>query len=131
MRPLISRTTIESDGYTLNMLEILPPGLDTSGRKRYPVLIKVYGGPGSQTVSNRFERDWHAYLACEKKYVIIVVDGRGTGYKGRALRNPVMDNLGHWEVVDQVKAAAELTKRTYIDSSRVGIWGWVSPTSLH
>jgi len=124
MQPLITRSTINSDGYELNMLEIQPPGMDTSGRKRYPVLIKVYGGPGSQQVSNRFERDWHSYLACERKYIVVVVDGRGTGYKGRKLRNPVTDDLGHWEVVDQIKAAAEMTKQTYVDSSRIGIWGW-------
>jgi len=125
VQPLISRSTIESDGYKLNMLEILPPNMDTSGRKRYPVLIRVYGGPGSQMVSNVFSRDWHSYLACDKKYIVVMVDGRGTGFKGRALRNPVMDNLGHYEVLDQIKAAAEMTKRNYVDSSRIGIWGWV------
>lgn len=126
MRPMVSRSTLDSDGNKLNMLEILPPGIDTSGRKKYPVLIRVYGGPGSQMVSNRFERDWHTYLACEKKYVVVMVDGRGTGFKGRGLRNPVMDDLGHWEVVDQIKAAVEMTTRAYVDRSRIGIWGWVS-----
>ena len=125
VQPLISRSVIESDGYKLNMLEILPPNMDTSGRKRYPVLIRVYGGPGSQMVSNVFTRDWHSYLACDRKYIVVMVDGRGTGFKGRALRNPVMDDLGHYEVVDQIKAAAEISKRNYVDSSRIGIWGWV------
>jgi len=77
-------------------------------------------------VSNVFSRDWHTYLACDKKYIVVMVDGRGTGFKGRALRNPVTDNLGHYEVLDQIKAAAEMTKRNYVDSSRIGIWGWVS-----
>lgn len=108
----------------LNMLEILPPGIDTSGHKKYPVLIRVYGGPGSQMVSNKFERDWHSYLACEKKYIVVMVDGRGTGFKGRQLRNPVIDDLGHYEVIDQVKAGSEMIKRNYVDRSRIGIWGW-------
>jgi dipeptidyl aminopeptidase len=64
-----------------------------------------YGGPGSQLVSASFNIDWHAYLACSLQYVIVVVDGRGTGYKGRALRNPVKGNLGFWEVRDQINAA--------------------------
>jgi Prolyl oligopeptidase family len=64
-----------------------------------------YGGPGSQTASASFGIDWHAYLACGLQYVIVVVDGRGTGYKGRSLRNPVKGNLGFWEVRDQVNAA--------------------------
>lgn len=64
-----------------------------------------YGGPSSQLVSASFNIDWHAYLACGLQYVIVIVDGRGTGYKGRALRNPVKGNLGFWEVRDQINAA--------------------------
>lgn len=89
-------------------------------------LILRYGGPGSQTVSNKWERDWHTYLVTEKKYIVIMVDGRGTGFAGRKLRNPVRDDLGHWEVVDQIAAARDAAKRVYVDTSRIGIWGWVS-----
>ena len=108
--------------------------MDDSGRTKYPVLFRVYanllssatrklliwltpplcflsshdkryGGPSSQLVSASFNIDWHAYLACGLQYVIVIVDGRGTGYKGRSLRNPVKGNLGFWEVRDQVNAA--------------------------
>ena len=64
-----------------------------------------YGGPNSQQVDVKYNIDWHYYLACSHKYVIVVVDGRGTGLKGRQLRNPVKDNLGYWETVDQINAA--------------------------
>jgi len=64
-----------------------------------------YGGPGSQLVDLRFGRDWHEYLACGLDYIIVIVDGRGTGFKGRKLRNPVKDNLGFYETVDQIAAA--------------------------
>ncbi|WWD06758.1 hypothetical protein V865_004853 [Kwoniella europaea PYCC6329] len=124
VRPIITRQTIESDGYEINVLEMLPPNIDTSGRKKYPVLMRVYGGPGSQMVHNRFERDWHSYLVTTLKYIVVVVDGRGTGFKGRRLRNPVIDDLGHWEVVDQINAAKEMAKRSYVDRNRIGIWGW-------
>lgn len=53
----------------------------------------------------RFVRDWHDYVACGLQYVVVTVDGRGTGFKGRKLRNPVKDNLGYWETVDQINAA--------------------------
>ena len=56
-------------------------------------------------VHTQFVRDWHAYLTCALKYIVVVVDGRGTGYKGRALRNPIRGNLGYWETRDQVEAA--------------------------
>ena len=113
------------------MMEIRPPGLDPSGRKRYPVLLSVYGGPGSQQVTNRFKRDWSSYLACEKKYIMVIIDPRGTGFKGRKQRNPVRDNLGYYEVLDFIKTAGELSKRSYVDSKRIGIWGWVSRTRHH
>ncbi|CCO31162.1 hypothetical protein BN14_05197 [Rhizoctonia solani AG-1 IB] len=103
--PFITRSTIESDGYELNFMEIRPPNMDETGRKKYPVLFRVYGGPGSQMVHSRFDRDWHHYLACSLQYIIVVVDGRGTGFKGRKLRNPIRGNLGYWEVVDQINAA--------------------------
>jgi dipeptidyl aminopeptidase len=123
-RPIVNRGTIESDGFELNTVEILPPNVDTSGRKKYPLLIEVYGGPYSQKVSNAYGRDWHHFLACEQKYVIVKVDGRGTGYKGRQMRNPIMDDIGRLEAIDQAALAREVVKRKYIDRERVGIWGW-------
>jgi dipeptidyl aminopeptidase len=53
---------------------------------------------------------WHAYLACNLQYVIVAVDGRGTGFKGRALRNPVKGNLGFWETRDQINAARSVPR---------------------
>ena len=53
----------------------------------------------------RFSRDWHEYLACGMQYVVVTVDGRGTGFKGRRVRNPVKGNLGFYETVDQIAAA--------------------------
>lgn len=91
-----------------------------------PTYIGRYGGPGSQTVSNQFQRDWLSYLVEENKYIALIVDGRGTGFAGRELRNAVVDDLGHWEVVDQIAAGREAARRVYVDTKRIGIWGWVS-----
>ena len=98
--------------------------MDDSGRTKYPVLFLVYvrvpdrihvfflflisdsyGGPGSQKIDVQYKRDWHDYLVCTLQYVVVVVDGRGTGYKGRRLRNPVRYNMGFWETRDQINAA--------------------------
>ncbi|KAG5641960.1 hypothetical protein DXG03_003852 [Asterophora parasitica] len=65
----------------------------------------VYGGPHSQLVDLKFARTWHDYVACGLQYIVVTVDGRGTGFKGRALRNPVKDNLGFYETIDQINAA--------------------------
>ncbi len=99
--------------------------MDASGRTKYPVLFRVYGGPGSQLVNARFERDWHHYVACGLQYVVVTVDGRGTGFRGRALRNTVKGNLGFWETQDQIAAARVWAAKEYVDPARIGIWGWV------
>ena len=102
---LVTHSTLESDGHTLNVLEMRPPRMDDSGRIKYPVLFRVYGGPGSQIVDVRFKHDWHDYVVSELQYIVVIVDTRGTGSKGRKLRNPVMNDLGRWETRDQVNAA--------------------------
>ncbi|KAG9042892.1 hypothetical protein FS837_010276 [Tulasnella sp. UAMH 9824] len=122
--PTIIHQKIESDGYELNAVEIRPPSLDDSGRVKYPVLFHVYGGPFSQTVNTRWSRGWHHYLACSLKYVVVIVDGRGTGWKGRQLRNPVRGNLGYFETKDQINAAKIWASKRYVDTKRIGIWGW-------
>ncbi|KAL1706994.1 dipeptidyl peptidase IV N-terminal region-domain-containing protein [Schizophyllum commune] len=123
--PTIIRGTIEIDGVELNYREIRPPRMDDSGRTKYAVLFNVYGGPGSQTVDLRFAGyDWHGYLACGLQYIVVAVDGRGTGFKGRGLRSVVKGDLGFWETQDQVAAARIWAGRNYVDPRRIGIWGW-------
>jgi dipeptidyl aminopeptidase len=64
-----------------------------------------YNGPGAQQVNLRFNRDWNSILPTNHQYIVVIVDGRGTGFKGRRLRNPVKNNLGFFETRDQVNAA--------------------------
>lgn len=123
-QPVEIRSTLKHAGFELNMGTVLPPNLDPSGRKRYPLFINMYAGPGSQTVDNRWKIDWFSYLACELKYVVARIDGRGTGFKGRGLRNPVVDNLGEHEAEDQAALAREMIKRKYVDRKRTGLFGW-------
>jgi dipeptidyl aminopeptidase/acylaminoacyl peptidase len=56
-------------------------------------------------VNLQFVRDWNDYLACGLNYIVVIVDGRGTGFRGRKLRNPVKGNLGFWETIDQLATA--------------------------
>lgn len=124
--PDFHHTTINVEGYELNALEIRPPGFDDSGKVKHPVLFRVYGGPGSQLVNMRYGHDWHSLLAAaqNRRYLVVVVDGRGTGFKGRRLRVPVRSRLGYYETIDQVTAAREWAKRRYVDPERIGVWGW-------
>ncbi|OLL25097.1 putative dipeptidyl-aminopeptidase B [Neolecta irregularis DAH-3] len=119
-------STIEVDGYTLNVKEIRPPNFDESGETKYPVLFNPYGGPVSQSVDKKFGLNWHTWLASEpsKEYIIVTVDGRGTGYMGRRTRVSVRGQLGTCEAKDQVEAAKIWRERIYVDSERIAIWGW-------
>ena len=113
-----------SDGIVLNASMIIPP--DFTQAHKYPLLIYVYGGPNSQNVSNSWGRPtdlWHHMLA-QKGYVVARIDGRGTGKRGKEFRNIVYKNLGTWEVHDQCEGVKNLISQSFIDSTRIGIWGW-------
>ncbi|KAK0215844.1 dipeptidyl aminopeptidase [Armillaria nabsnona] len=118
-------STIDVGGVLLNAKEIRPPHMDDSGRTKYAVLFRVYGGPNSQLVDVKWERGgWDEYLACGMGYVVVIVDGRGTGARGRAMRGVVKGQLGELETLDQVGAAKVWAAKDYVDPSRIGIWGW-------
>lgn len=113
-----------ADGNGLNAYMIKPKNFDAS--KKYPVLMTVYGGPGSQEVIDGFDgfnMMWHQMLA-QNGYIIVCVDNRGTGARGRDFRQVTYGQLGKFETDDQIAAAQWLGKQTYIDASRIGIWGW-------
>ncbi len=94
--------------------------------KKYPVFMTQYSGPGSQSVSNTWNAAndyWYQHLA-EKGYIVVCVDGRGTGYKGADFKKVTYKELGKYEVEDQIESAKELGKRSYVDVNEIGIWGW-------
>ncbi|KAG9248422.1 dipeptidyl peptidase IV N-terminal region-domain-containing protein [Calycina marina] len=124
--PKVSWTAIEHpDGYSLNVMERLPPNFDSS--KQYPVIFDPYGGPGSQSTGKTFRQvDFKAYLASdpELEYVVLTVDNRGTGLKGRKFRTVVTGQLGVFEAQDQVYVAQQYAKKPYVDASHVSMMGW-------
>ena len=117
-------STININGNDLNMWMIKP--LDFDEQKQYPLLMFQYSGPGSQQVSNKWNGTndyWHQLLA-QQGMIIVCVDGRGTGLKGRDFKKITQKELGKYEVEDQIAAAKKLAKRNYIDENNIGIWGW-------
>jgi dipeptidyl aminopeptidase len=122
--PIEIYQTIEVDGYELNLVERRPPHFDDSGKKKYPVLFFLYNGPGFQQVDRKFSVDFQSYVASSLGYIVVTLDGRGTGYLGRAHRCIVRGNLGYWEAHDQIAAAKMWTKKHYVDAEKTAIWGW-------
>lgn len=95
-------------------------------RKKYPVLVYVYGGPGIQTVMNEwggFDFMWFQTLA-DKGYIVVSVDGRGTGGRGAAFKKQTYGELGKKETEDLIALAKYLGTQTYVDQNKLGIWGW-------
>ncbi|KAH0614780.1 uncharacterized protein H6S33_000416 [Morchella sextelata] len=125
--PTVSWSTLKHpDGYELNVVEYLPPNFDP--KKKYQVLFDIYGGPGSQETGKTFRRNvgWSSYVTSdpELEYIILSVDNRGTGFKGRAFRTLVNRQLGKLEAQDQVWAAQQWAKKSYVDEKKIAIWGW-------
>ncbi|RMB56770.1 S9 family peptidase [Dokdonia sinensis] len=115
---------IEVNNATLNAYMIKPADFDAS--KKYPVFMTQYSGPGSQSVANTWggSNDYWFQMLAQEGYIIVCVDPRGTGLKGRDFKKMTQKELGKYEVEDQISAAQELGKRDYIDADRIGIWGW-------
>lgn len=82
-----------------------------------------YSGPGSQQVLDEWSIGWANWYAANG-YIIICVDGRGTGGRGRAFMDVVYKDLGHFESIDQVAAARYAVSLPYVDANRIGIHGW-------
>ena len=112
---------MQSDGYTLNGSMLKPADFNPS--RKYPVIMSQYSGPGSQEVLNRWKMDWDYYYV-QKGYIVICVDGRGTGGRGSAFKHAVYRRLGHFETIDQVAAARHAGDLPYVDAGRIGIYGW-------
>ncbi|KAH9873840.1 hypothetical protein IAQ61_004467 [Plenodomus lingam] len=120
--PTLHYETIDVDGFTLNVLERRPPHFNA--KKQYPVLFYQYSGPGSQTVDKQFRVDFQSYIASSLGYIVITVDGRGTGFLGRKFRCITRGNIGYYEAHDQIAVAKLWAAKKYVDKERLAIWGW-------
>ncbi len=110
-----------SEGVELNGWMLKPA--DFSASKKYPALMYQYSGPGSQQVIDSWNITWENYMASQG-FVVVCVDGRGTGGRGTEFQKCTYMNLGVKEAKDQVETAKYLGTQNYIDKSRIGIWGW-------
>lgn len=111
-------------GIVLNAWMIKPKDFDAN--KKYPMLMYQYSGPGSQQVNNEWNSadDYWFMMLAQKGYIVTCVDGRGTGFKGAEFKKVTQKQLGKFEVEDQIDAAKILGKYPFVDSTRIGIFGW-------
>lgn len=120
-------TFTTGEGIVLNGWMLKPYNFDAS--KKYPVILYQYGGPGSQSVKD----EWNIgncggalleHYLTQQGYICVIVDGRGTGGRGADFEKQTYMHLGVKEAADQVETAIYLSKQSYVDGQRIGIWGW-------
>jgi dipeptidyl-peptidase 4 len=113
-----------STGDLLNCWMMKPANFDPN--KKYPVLVAIYGGPGSNTVLDNFSGRNYLWdqLLCQEGYIVVSCDPRGTQFRGREFKHSTYMNLGKNETNDFIDFAKYLGQQSYIDANRIGIQGW-------
>ena len=120
-------TFTTSDGVELNGWMVKPHDFDAN--KKYPVVMFQYSGPYSQQVhdswyiGNYGNAMFESYMAGEG-FIMVCVDGRGTGGRGTEFGKCTYLNIGKYEPADQVETAKYLATLPYVDGGNIGIWGW-------
>ena len=118
-------TVLADDNTTpLNYRMFYPPQFDST--KKYPVVVYMYGGPHAQMVTNTWlgGADMWLYYMAQQGYVVYTVDNRGSGNRGLDFEQATFRSLGTVERADQLKGVAFLKKQKYVDSTRMGVFGW-------
>jgi dipeptidyl-peptidase-4 len=110
---------------------MLPPDFDSS--RTYPLIVYVYGEPAAQTVLDRWGGNtylWHLLLT-QRGYIVVSVDNRGTpAPRGRAWRKSIYHQVGILASQDQAAAVREMRRWPFVDSTRIGVWGWSGGGSM-
>ncbi|MEM1325122.1 MAG: S9 family peptidase [Bacteroidota bacterium] len=113
-----------ADNVQLNGWMLKPADFDES--KEYPVFMYLYGGPGSQQVTDGWKGQnyWWFQMLAQQGFIVACVDNRGTGARGEDFKKVTYLQLGHYETIDQIAAAEYLGGLSYTDKDRIGIFGW-------
>lgn len=108
----------------LNAWKLLPHDFDPN--KKYPVLMYVYGGPGSQTVQNKWGGSNHLWfqMLAQQGFIVVSVDNRGTGARGQEFKKMTYLELGKYETEDLISSAKFLSELPYVRKESIGIFGW-------
>ncbi len=117
-------TIPNKDGIPLYARLFLPVGFDST--KKYPAVVYLYGGPNAQMVNNTWNGGgdlWFQYMA-EQGFVVFTVDNRGSENRGKAFEQATFRELGKAEIEDQVTGINWLKSKSYVDGSRMALFGW-------
>jgi dipeptidyl-peptidase-4 len=111
-----------ADGEDLYYRLFKPPRFDPT--RRHPAIVEVYGGPGVQRVTNAWTGSSFTQILTRAGYVVFQLDNRGSASRGTRFQSAIHGQLGEVEVADQIAGAKWLASQPYIETSRIGVWGW-------
>lgn len=108
----------------INYIEVKPANFDPS--KKYPILVNVYGGPGSITFTKKSNMLFEESISSGLNAIILKIEPRGTGGKGWKFRSWVKDKIGYWEPRDITSVTKQYIKENigHINQDHVVLWGW-------
>lgn len=112
------------NGVQLDGFVMYPVDFDST--RKYPVLFHVYGEPAGTTANDSYGAwdPWHAMLT-QTGYAVMSFDNRGTpSLRGRAWRKSMYRKIGVLNGADQAAVAQAIGKWSWVDATRLGIWGW-------
>ena len=112
------------DGTLLYTRTIFPPNFDST--KKYPAIVYVYNGPHVQLITRKWlygARLWDYYMA-QEGYIVFTIDGRGSANRGLEFEQATFLRLGSVEIEDQLAGVRQLVAKGFVDSSRIGVYGW-------
>ncbi|CAD6648710.1 BAH_G0050330.mRNA.1.CDS.1 [Saccharomyces cerevisiae] len=118
------KTMVLDDGVEINYIEIKPANLNP--KKKYPILVNIYGGPGSQTFTTKSSLAFEQAVVSGLDVIVLQIEPRGTGGKGWSFRSWAREKLGYWEPRDITEVTKKFIQRNsqHIDESKIAIWGW-------
>ena len=116
--------TLKSDDEKVDLYYKLYKPKDMEPGKQYPVIVRVYGGPHAQRVTNQWgSKDYLTQYLVQQGYLVFQLDNRGSNYRGTAFEFPIYEKLGDIEVTDQITGVKFLHTLPYVDKEKVGIYG--------
>ncbi|MGB4861943.1 MAG: S9 family peptidase [Tepidiformaceae bacterium] len=124
LAPPETMTFAAADGSTMYGMVYKPAAMET--RRKYPLVVSVYGGPHAQRAVDDWSLtvDLRAQYLAQQGFIVLKVDNRGSANRGLAFEAALADRMGTVEVDDQVAAVGAMAKFPWVDTSRVGIYGW-------
>lgn len=117
-------------GHTIRGTMFKPDGWSEKNKKKYPLLIYVYGGPlgtRKSVVDGSYRSDGYffgGYMAKKHGYVTVVIDPRGQSGYGGMFEKANYEKVGKPQVEDLVDGVKHLTEKYNVDDKRVAIHGW-------